>query len=51
MRRLLFWATVISGATAAYLMYRRGASVDSIISETVSHPIKTLASELSHNAT
>ena len=46
MRRLLFWATVASGAAAAYLMYKRGESVGTIASKAISNPVGTLAGEL-----
>ena len=48
MRRLILWATVISGVAAAYLMYRRGESVGTIASKTMSNPVGSLASEISH---
>jgi hypothetical protein len=47
MRRLLFWGTVIAGATAAYLMYRRGASLGTIATQAVTNPVGSLVTELS----
>jgi hypothetical protein len=49
MRRLFFWGTLIAGATAAYLMYRRGESLGTIAARTVTSPIGTLATELTNN--
>lgn len=46
MRRLIVWATVLSGAAAAYLMYRRGESLGTIAKNTISNPIGTFASEV-----
>ncbi len=46
MRRLLFWVTVISGATAAYLMYKRGATVGEIAEDALMHPLSSLKREL-----
>lgn len=46
MKRIFFWATLLSGAAAAYLMYRRGEPVSQIAKRTLAHPIGSLASEL-----
>jgi hypothetical protein len=46
MRRVIFWATIISGIGAAYLMYRRGAPIGTIATKTVTSPIGTFATEL-----
>ena len=48
MRRVIFWATVISGVAAAYLMFRRGESLDTIASKALANPVGTLASEIGH---
>ena len=45
-RKLFFYATVISGIVAAYLMYRRGESLGSIARQTITNPLGTLASEV-----
>ena len=37
MRRLLFWGTITAGATAAYLMYRRGEPVGNIARKIISN--------------
>ena len=46
MKRVFFWATVFSGAAAAYLMYRRGEPLGKIAKETLLHPIGSLAGEI-----
>jgi hypothetical protein len=46
MRRLFFWGTLIAGATAAYLMYRRGESLGTIAARTLTNPVGSLATEL-----
>jgi membrane protease YdiL (CAAX protease family) len=44
--RVILYATVISGFVAAYLMYRRGESLVSIASKTVTNPVGSLVSEV-----
>lgn len=46
MKRLSFWITLLAGATAAYLMYRRGESLPTIAKQTVTNPLGTFTSEL-----
>jgi hypothetical protein len=46
MQRLLFWGTVLAGATAAYLMYRRGEPLGKIAAQTVTNPIGALVTEM-----
>ena len=46
MRKLLFWGTVIAGATAAWLMYRRGESLPTIATRTLTNPVDSLMSEV-----
>ena len=46
MRKLLFWTTILSGAVAAYLMFKRGESFDTIASKATQHPFGALADEL-----
>lgn len=46
MKRILFWATILSGAGAAYLMYRRGVPAATIAKETFLHPVGSLVTEL-----
>ena len=44
--KLVFFATVISGVVAAYMMYRRGESIFSIAGKTVTNPVGSLISEV-----
>jgi hypothetical protein len=44
--KVVLYATVISGFVAAYLMYRRGESIDSIARKTVTNPVGSLVSEV-----
>ncbi|GAC1421045.1 MAG: hypothetical protein NVSMB62_15600 [Acidobacteriaceae bacterium] len=46
MRRFFFWATVASGAVAAYLMFKRGESFGQIAQKTVTNPVGSLVNEL-----
>lgn len=46
MKRLTFWMTIAAGATAAYLMYRRGESFPAIAKKAMMNPIGTFASEV-----
>ncbi|MDP9038319.1 MAG: hypothetical protein M3O02_03470 [Acidobacteriota bacterium] len=46
MRRMIFWATLASGAVAAYLMYRRGESFGTIAQKAVGNPVGSLVNEL-----
>ncbi len=46
MKKVLFWGTLIAGATAAYLMYRRGESLGTIAAHTVTNPVGSLVTEL-----
>ena len=46
MRRIFFWGTILSGAVAAYLMYRRGEPAGQIAKKTLAHPLRSLASEI-----
>ncbi len=46
MKKLLFWVAVASGATAAYLMYKRGVPVGDIASSAFQHPFGALKNEL-----
>ena len=45
-RKVIAFATVASGFVAAYMMYRRGASLPSIAKQTVTNPIGSLLSEV-----
>jgi hypothetical protein len=46
MRRALFWGTLVAGAVAAFLMYRRGESLGVIAAHTVTNPVGSLVTEL-----
>jgi hypothetical protein len=46
MKRALFWGTIVAGAVAAYLMYRRGESMGTIAVRTVTNPVGSLVTEL-----
>ncbi|HEV2645452.1 MAG TPA: amidohydrolase family protein [Acidobacteriaceae bacterium] len=46
MRRILFWSTLASGAVAAYLMSRRGASITEIAKNSIGNPVGSLVNEL-----
>ena len=46
MKKLIFWASVVSGVAAAYMMYRRGESMGSIAKQTLSNPVGTFAHEV-----
>ena len=46
MRKLIFWTTILSGAAAAYLLFKRGVPAGTIASEVLAHPVSTLAHEL-----
>ena len=46
MKRFFFWGTLLAGATAAYLMYRRGESLGTIEAQTVTNPVGSLVTEL-----
>ena len=50
MRRLLFWTTLLSGAAAAYLLFKRGVPAGTIVSEVTAHPVATLMHELKPDA-
>jgi hypothetical protein len=45
-KKVIFYAAVISGFVAAYLMYRRGESLGTIAKQTITNPIGSLVSEV-----
>lgn len=45
MRNVLFWATVVSGVVAAYLMLRRGEDLNTVARESIEHPVGSLVRE------
>jgi hypothetical protein len=44
--KIIFYATVLSGFVAAYLMYRRGESLVAIARNTIINPVGSLVSEV-----
>ncbi len=46
MKRLLFWSTIAAGATAAYLMFRRGESLGNIAKRTMTNPLGSFVNEV-----
>lgn len=46
MKRATFWFTIAAGATAAYLMYRRGESFTTIAKNAVVNPFGSLVTEV-----
>lgn len=46
MRKLIVWGTVLSGAVAAYLMYKRGEPLGSIAKKAGLNPVGSLITEL-----
>lgn len=46
MKRLSFWLTIAAGATAAYLMYRRGESLPNIAKNAMVNPLGSLVTEV-----
>ena len=45
-RKLIVWGSVLSGAVAAYLMYKRGTPIMEIAKKTVLNPVGSLVTEL-----
>jgi hypothetical protein len=50
MKRVLFWGTIVAGAVAAYMMYRRGEPMGTIAVRAVTNPVGSLVSELGEAA-
>lgn len=46
MRKLVVWGSVIAGAVAAYMMYKRGTPIMDIAKKTVKNPVGSLVTEL-----
>ena len=46
MRRFIFWATVASGAVAAYVMLRRGEPLGQVAEKAIKHPVGSLIDEM-----
>ena len=45
-KKVIFFATVITGFVAAYMMYRRGESLGTIAKQTLTNPVGALVSEV-----
>lgn len=46
MNKAIFYATVVAGLVAAYMMYRRGESLGTIAKQTITNPVGSLVSEV-----
>ena len=46
MRKFITYASIVAGAVAAYLMYKRGAPVTQIAKKTITNPVGSLVGEL-----
>ena len=49
MTKVIFYATVIAGFVAAYMMYRRGESLGTIAKQTITNPVGALVSEVKNS--
>ncbi len=50
MKRVVYWATIACGLTAAYLMYKRGVPLLQIAEKAVTNPLGSLVSEVQQTA-
>ncbi len=50
MKRVIYWATIACGVTAAYLMYKRGVPVLQIAQKAATNPLGALVNEVQHGA-
>ena len=46
MTKFIFYATIVSGCVAAYMMYRRGESLGAIARQTITNPVGSLVTEV-----
>jgi hypothetical protein len=46
MKKAIYWGTIVAGAVAAYLMYRRGESLGSIARSAIGNPVGALVNEV-----
>lgn len=46
MRKLVVWGSVLAGAVAAYMMYKRGTPIGTIAKKTITNPVGSLVTEL-----
>ena len=49
LQKVILLATVVSGFVAAYLMYRRGESLESIAKQAITNPVGSLVSEVKNS--
>ena len=50
MKKIIYWATLACGVTAAYLMYKRGVPVLQIAQKAATNPLGALVNEVQHSA-
>lgn len=46
MRKFITYASIVAGAVAAYMMYKRGTPVTTIAKKTITNPVGSLVGEL-----
>ena len=46
MRKLITYGTLVAGAVAAYMMYKRGETLGTIAKKTALNPVGSLISEM-----
>lgn len=46
MKKAMYWATIIAGAAAAYMMHKRGESLGQIAKNTILNPVGSFANEM-----
>jgi hypothetical protein len=50
MRRIIFWATIASGAIAAYMMLKRGEPIGEVAQKAIGNPVGSLVNEMKGTA-
>ena len=46
MRKFFFWATIISGGVAAYLMIKKGEPLGQVAKQVLQHPFGSLVDQV-----
>jgi hypothetical protein len=46
MKKAIYWGTIVAGAAAAYMMYKRGESFGTIAKNTILNPVGSFATEV-----
>ena len=46
MRKFITYATIVAGAVAAYMMYKRGTPITTIAKKAIINPVGSLVTEL-----